>query len=471
MLDNDKQSLSQLSQKWLGAANSTEPIERSECTRVVNALYESFHKSKPTIVHCQSPWQLVMMKTLLQRGSEPALLDLLRKPLNDPFAEPEERWLWTNLVNALEAETTPAIRKKLALGSADNKGFWSSAVETLLAGSIDTGLWSAFSPRPVDEQGALTRQINDSLEKAYKLDVLEALKEQYASEFFLATPDRTFVGQVQHEVMHNAILKDPIEVKAEALARLMPPVVSEFYHAVFAQIPVELVPAEQMQHELKLLSVAAVNALVFTRLLIGWLPFFKFLSGRVASYQLAIGVSTKVDAILDFCEITPCALLYENVCLISDRPSTIAVDMTHRLHAEDGPALTFQDGFRLYSWHGITIPRYIIEEPSKITTDKILREWNAEIRRIMMERFGAARFIKESGAKKVQEDECGALYRKDIPGREPWLMVKVKNSTAEPDGSFKEYFLRVPPEMQTAREAVAWTFHMSANEYSPEVET
>jgi hypothetical protein len=50
-------------------------------------------------------------------------------------------------------------------------------------------------------------------------------------------------------------------------------------------------------------------------------------------------------------------------------------------------------------------------------------------------------------------------------------MVEVVNATAEPDGSQKTYFLRVPPETRTAREGVAWTFGMAEQEYAPEVET
>jgi hypothetical protein len=33
------------------------------------------------------------------------------------------------------------------------------------------------------------------------------------------------------------------------------------------------------------------------------------------------------------------------------------------------------------------------------------------------------------------------------------------------------YWLRVPPQMQTAREAVAWTFDKSPDEYEPAFET
>lgn len=64
-------------------------------------------------------------------------------------------------------------------------------------------------------------------------------------------------------------------------------------------------------------------------------------------------------------------------------------------------------------------------------------------------------------------------------------MVGVANSTPEPDGSHKSYFLRVHPECRpmlangafgaaqalTARNAVASTFGLRGPEYAPAVET
>jgi hypothetical protein len=55
-----------------------------------------------------------------------------------------------------------------------------------------------------------------------------------------------------------------------------------------------------------------------------------------------------------------------------------------------------------------------------------------------------------------------ALYRAEIPGDEPLVMVRVLNSTPEADGSRKAFFLRVPPDMSLAQ-AVVW---MSADEYA-----
>jgi hypothetical protein len=44
-------------------------------------------------------------------------------------------------------------------------------------------------------------------------------------------------------------------------------------------------------------------------------------------------------------------------------------------------------------------------------------------------------------------------------------VVEVVNSTPEPDGTHRTYWLRVPPRTRTAREGVAWTFGMDAADY------
>ncbi len=98
-------------------------------------------------------------------------------------------------------------------------------------------------------------------------------------------------------------------------------------------------------------------------------------------------------------------------------------------------------------------------------------EQNVEIRRVMLGQYGQSRYLLDSGARPIHADKYGTLYRKEMVNDEPIVMVKVINSTPEPDGSQKDYFLRVPSDMQTAHEAVAWTFNVTKGEYRPEVET
>ena len=95
----------------------------------------------------------------------------------------------------------------------------------------------------------------------------------------------------------------------------------------------------------------------------------------------------------------------------------------------------------------------------------------------MIERYGQSRYLLDSGAAMIHQDEFGTLYKKEIPGDEPIVMVKVVNSTPEPERGpngeavFKDYFLRVPPTMTKARQAVAWTFDITPRRYAPAIET
>jgi hypothetical protein len=90
----------------------------------------------------------------------------------------------------------------------------------------------------------------------------------------------------------------------------------------------------------------------------------------------------------------------------------------------------------------------------------------------MLDAYGIKRFLLDVGAKEIQRDECGILYRHVVDAAlEAIVMVEVTNSTAEADGTFKKYFLRVPPHITTAKAAIAWTFDLASEEYSPLVET
>ena len=66
-------------------------------------------------------------------------------------------------------------------------------------------------------------------------------------------------------------------------------------------------------------------------------------------------------------------------------------------------------------------------------------EANVEVLQVKTERFGVANFVAASGAQEIHRDDFGILYRKNIPGDEPLMVVKVLNAIAEPDGIFKDY--------------------------------
>ena len=109
----------------------------------------------------------------------------------------------------------------------------------------------------------------------------------------------------------------------------------------------------------------------------------------------------------------------DGLAIVSERPLTASVDADGRLHAEDGPALAFGDGFTIHAWHGVTVDREVIEAPETITIEAIDGEANAERRRVLVERFGFDRLVREGHGSVRHEDETGRLWERPM-GRIDW---------------------------------------------------
>lgn len=96
-------------------------------------------------------------------------------------------------------------------------------------------------------------------------------------------------------------------------------------------------------------------------------------------------------------------------------------------------------------------------------TEEILATENQEVRSALIEKWD------KKDLEEIDSDETGTLYSTDTYPEQ--RVVKVKNSTPEADGTFKTYWLRVPSNIETAGEAVAWTFGLDEDEYNPIVES
>ena len=125
-----------------------------------------------------------------------------------------------------------------------------------------------------------------------------------------------------------------------------------------------------------------------------------------------------------------------------------------------------QQGNRL-GQHGALAPMKAILAPAELTRDDFFNEPNVESRRVMQERMGD-RFVREIGARFVDSGPHGALYEVELPGdpeRTARYVQALDASTSH------EYYLRAPPTIRTAAEAVAWTFGLSADECHPSQES
>lgn len=195
-----------------------------------------------------------------------------------------------------------------------------------------------------------------------------------------------------------------------------------------------------------------------------WLSWFDFAD------RSGIDVS-KLAPSFDLAKACGWSVLFWDWAFISARPERIHRDARGRLHCETGAAVRYPDGFSVFALHGVRVPEKVAVAPKSITIPEIASASNAEVRRVMIERYGLERFLMDSGAEEIHRDDFGILYRKEIPEDESLVMLKVVNSTPEPDGRFKDYFLRVPPTMERARQAVAWSFGKEENNYAPASQT
>jgi hypothetical protein len=114
-------------------------------------------------------------------------------------------------------------------------------------------------------------------------------------------------------------------------------------------------------------------------------------------------------------------------------------------------AVRFRDGWGVYVWHGITVPSWVIEHPEQISTDKINGEKNAEVRRVMIERYGFERYMLDAGASIL--DELGEYKLISVPDPAERQMVALK-MVCPTTGAV--YIHAVAPHLRTVNEALAW---------------
>ena len=122
-------------------------------------------------------------------------------------------------------------------------------------------------------------------------------------------------------------------------------------------------------------------------------------------------------------------------------------------------------------WRSVRVDERIAFHPEQLTAKEALAEKNAEIRRVMIERMGYLRFAEEAGAKVLDEDEDGGGKRQlliiDLQEDEPLVGLSCSCPSTG-----RQYFLRVPPKMQTCHQAAAWMAgYDDPSRYRPHIET
>lgn len=174
-------------------------------------------------------------------------------------------------------------------------------------------------------------------------------------------------------------------------------------------------------------------------------------------------------ALAHFTDLVSGYWLIRDGAFIVHRPALLVRDEAGRLHSETGKCIEYRDGWGFYAWHGVPVPEKVILAPEQLTREDFLQAPDLEVRRVIWERMGN-RFEPELGGymSVVESGPRGVLYEVELsygPERRARYVQVQDASTA------RQYFLRVPPTIQTAAAAVAWSFQMAVEEYGPAQET
>lgn len=468
---------------WRSQLQSTESIDRTATAKAVDELYALVGKPSPGIVWCESPFQILAMVAVLEKQvPQHAIRKWESHPAPLRLSEADFSNLWNRMWRQLEAQIDPATRTTIVEPDTTTEKKWSETMGknffaklTRQADTTAKNLWSGTHHSLMEVWATLEKEMRAPCAIRFEGDAkYQALERRY-QETMGATIDQSGTRQLLTDIQAFTSAGFNLgmfeRINAENLTALGIETLKGNFVDEFDKI---YTPEDRKSLDFAwALALGCIMMFGRTRYqtALGLIPFYDYLCDELPNLPIGPSNRKKAKVFLNLVRQTPLMICLDRVAFVCERPLVCERDDAGRLHKEDGPALVYADGYQIFSWHGATVPSRIICDPGSITFKDIIKEWNAEIRRVMVERYGLGRFIETSGAIEVQKDECGVLYRWEFANDEPLVLVKVMNSTPEPDGTFKPYFLRVPPSMTTAREAVAWTFDMRPEEYSPSQQT
>ena len=193
--------------------------------------------------------------------------------------------------------------------------------------------------------------------------------------------------------------------------------------------------------------MASVNQSGYGQHDANWLGFYDF-------FKDACALEEETQKLIGMWQISKNAgwwFPHEKICWISERHNILNRDGMGRLHSSTKPSVQYPDGWAIYAWHGVRVPEKVILFPESITLQEIEKELNLEIQRIMIERYGADKYLEEV---KAEELDCDNLGLEGSHERILFRDNKDRNWLLCSDGSTgRVYTLAVDDRAKTCKQA------------------
>lgn len=172
-----------------------------------------------------------------------------------------------------------------------------------------------------------------------------------------------------------------------------------------------------------------------------------------------------IDGLLEVTKHCGWILPLNNICFVCPKPQIMEYRTNRQgnieWHAEARPVLYYCEDFQIWAYNGVILDNKKYHcHPNRWQPEWLLKEENAEIRRILIQVLGSDRILSELKADLIDTFESSKqgkyeLYR--IPDKIDIVKYMILKMTCPSTGLTHAH--RVPPNIRSARAAVSWINH------------
>jgi phage baseplate assembly protein W len=161
----------------------------------------------------------------------------------------------------------------------------------------------------------------------------------------------------------------------------------------------------------------------------------------------------------------------DGVVFATERPTKIVIDGLGRSHCVGDHAIKYESGDGINCYKGVVLPHDVWGKDIEISY--IEKQKNAEVKRALIEIYGIGKYIVDSGMETIDsfidrdKNPVNLYMTKEMQ----FPIIEMTNSTAEPDGTFKKYFLTSTIKTKSALAAIASLAGTDEKNYIPIIES
>ena len=436
-------------QKYLDIACDGKRIKRDNLEPAIENAYKFIGKEKPLVIILKSPQQAMMAIAFMKQFASSDMGGQLGDQLGDQIGDQLGDQLWGQLVGQLWGQLWGQLGDQLW------DQLWDQLRDQLwdqLRDQLWDQLWDQLRDQLWDQLrdqlwGQLVGQLRDQLWGQLRDQLWGQLGDQLGDQI-----GGQLVGQLWGQ------LRDQL------WDQLWDQLGDQLWDQLWDQLGDQL--GGQLRGQLWDQRIYDGNYLWGTQDLY-WIAWARF------AEHIGVKLEEDTKTLLSIMEdiSTQCEWWwpYKGICFVSEKPTHINWDESV-LHGEEGPAVSYADGYSVYSWRGTNVPKEWIEDKESITPEIALTWENVEQRRCAAEIIGwhnvlAHPSLNTKTIDKDDDPQIGELLEVTLPdvGKERFLKVEC--------GTGRTFALPVPPDSNTALEANAWTYGLEPQDYLPEIRT